>query len=319
MGFFVVNQAGTVEASVTARVRCGGTTSGKDLTVQAGSFFPLQVGNTWIYRMNSRNVTSAYVTRSITGTEELGGQTYYVLTSDGAVIMHLRGDPDGRIWRFTGTNAAPKEDLLLDPSVVAHAPFNSPLGAFPDAALQTLGDPLGREDQIYVRGLGLAQTESRLLSGSSGGFSSGLYLAEARLDGIRVAIPTPKLSLSLENSELDVTGKKVTNCAVPYYCAACGFGGADGPGVYKPCAQVRLEGNASSAYTLELELLNEAGEVVFRAPEASGGPGDWLRYVQVQLYSQPNRPIPLGAYSVVTRLKNNGVTLATSTRALQIF
>ncbi len=318
MMFYLVNQAGAVEATAKARVRCGGSTAGSDVAFQSGSFFPLQVGNTWIYRVNSRSVTSSYVVRSIARTEELGGQTYFVLTSDGAVLQRLRGDSEGRIWRFTGTATSPKEELLLDPQASTRGPFASELGSFPDAASQIVTEGLGRDDTVYVRGVGLMRTESRLLSGSSGGFSSGLYLVEARLDGIRLGLAAPRLSVSIESPVLDVTGKKVTNCAIPYYCVACGLIGADGPGVYKPCAQARVEANATTPFTVELELADAAGQVVFRGPQTAGGPGDAVRYIQLQLYAQPNAPFPPGTYSLTTRLRAGAVVLATATAVIQI-
>ena len=259
------------------------------------------------------------MTQTITHTEELGGRTYYVLASEGLPALGLRGDSEGRIWRFTGTATAPKEELYLDPAALTHAPFSSGLGAFPDSVVERGGDALLREDRIFVRGLGLVQSEARLMSGSSGGFASGQYLVEARLDGIHLSIPAARLSLSVENNLLDVTGKKVTNCAVPSYCVACGLIGADPPGTYKPCAQARVESHASTAYTLELELANAAGQVVFRAPQSAGDPGALLRYVQLRLYSAPNAPLPPGPYLVLTRLKSGTDVLATSSIALQIF
>src|SRR5205814_9741460 len=74
---------------------------------QGGSYFPLQVGNTWVYRINSRIGTGNYLTRSITGTEMIGDKTYYVLSQSfpdvatPTVIAKLRGDNAGVIWIAT--------------------------------------------------------------------------------------------------------------------------------------------------------------------------------------------------------------------------
>ena len=47
---------------------------------------------------------------------------------------------------------------------------------------------------------------------------------------------------------LDVTGKNVTNCAIPCYFAACGLAGpVDPPGTYKPCARARVASASPSA------------------------------------------------------------------------
>jgi hypothetical protein len=157
-----------------------------------------------------------------------------------------------------------------------------------------------------------------MLSGSSGGFLSGLELVEARQEGgIRLALPARRFSLSIENTTLDVTAKKVTNCAVPSYCVACGLIGADPPGTYKPCVQARLEAGAASPYTLELELADTAGEVIFRAPEFAAG-GDSLRYVQLPLYSMPNRPFSAGWYIVTGRARSGGEVIGTASLLLRI-
>ena len=80
-----------------------------------------------------------------------------------------------------------------------------------------------------------------MLTGSSGGFTQGRTLVEATVAGIRFPAPAPALKLGMESLTLDVTGRHVTNCAVPCYFVACGLvPGADPPGTYKPCAQARV-------------------------------------------------------------------------------
>src|SRR5215831_17502494 len=95
MQFFLVS-SGAVVAQVTAQVRCGATPRTVDQGLANGSFFPLKVGNTWIYRYNNRLITNDYVVRTITGTETHNGLTYYVVTNtypgDPSVLLKLRGD-----------------------------------------------------------------------------------------------------------------------------------------------------------------------------------------------------------------------------------
>jgi hypothetical protein len=169
-----------------------------------------------------------------------------------------------------------------------------------------------------VRGIGLAHTESQLRTGSSGGFTGNLDLVEVRMEGIRLAVPVPRLSVGMESAVLNVSGKKVTNCAVPSYCAACGLLGADPPGTYKPCVQARIEGRADTDYTFELELQDASGRVVYRAPAVAGASGELLNYVQLQLYAPPNQPVPAGMYTLVGRLKSGPDVLATAAFALRI-
>ena len=285
LGFFLVNQQGVAEAQATARVRCGSA-------AEPASYFPLQVGNQWVYRLDSRLQTSDYVTRTISGTAQVGGLTYYTVSDQtGQVVMRLRPDADGRILRLSG-NA---EAILVDPKTASADSLTGPLGVFADAlrVVTTMGG-LIREESVYVRGIGLAKSSSTMLTGSSGGFILGLELVEARLDGgIRLVLPAAQVSLSIEKTVLDVTGRKVTNCAVPSYCVACFL--ADPPGTYKPCVQARVEGRPGA----DLELHNAAGTTVFRAAALAGS----LRYVQVPLYSRPNEPLAPGLYTLVVKAK----------------
>lgn len=147
-----------------------------------------------------------------------------------------------------------------------------------------------------MRGIGLVKSESRLLTGSSGGFAIGLELVEARLDGgLRLTVPAPLVSLSIEATVLNVSGRQVTNCAVPSYCVACGLIGADPPGTYKPCAQARVEASKPA----ELEVRNALGATVFRAPSSQAV----FRYVQLPLYSKPNEPLLPGLYTLVATIE----------------
>ncbi len=311
--FLLVNPQGSVEASVTARLRCGGAPSTLDPVFRTGSYWPLLVGNTWIYRQNTRQVTSAYSTRTITRTEELGCRTYFVLTGDVA-RTRLREDPEGRIWRFTGTAASPREEILLDPAKAIRAPFIHALGTFPEAASQNVSTGLELDSQVYARGIGLVRSQARLMTGSSGGFTDSLELVEVRLDGVRLALPAPQLSLSVESTALDVTNKRVTNCVIPIYCIACI---SDPAGTYKPCAQARVDVRASAPYALDLELVNSAGQAVYRAP-AVNGVGELLRYIQLPLYARRNEPFAPGTYTLVTRLRTGTEVRATSSLTVRI-
>jgi hypothetical protein len=59
--------------------------------------------------------------------------------------------------------------------------------------------------------------------------------------GIHFSALQSTMELSIESLNLDVSGMKATNCAVPCYFAACyPAPGADPAGTYKPCAQARV-------------------------------------------------------------------------------
>ncbi len=319
--FFLVGADGAVQASATARVRCGGASS----PVPPGdSFYPLAVGDTWVYRVDSRVVTSDYVTQTVSGLEEIGGRTYFVITTYAGdrrtTAMLVRQDADGRILRFTGSEEAPAEEVWLDPASAAQTGYVGPLGSFGDAVMQTMRQGLIQTMLTFVRGIGLVHTRADLLTGSSGGFTDGLDLVEVRLaGGIHLEVPAPHLSLAAESTVLDVSGRKVTNCAVPCYFVACGFGpGTDPPGTYKPCAQVRVSASAEGDFFTQLELLNAAGDVVFEAPAAMAPAGETLRYVQVPLYSAPNVPLPAGVYRLMGRMTVGGEEAASEVLTVEI-
>ena len=195
--------------------------------------------------------------------------------------------------------------LLLDPTAARLGPHSFAFGTSPDAAFVTQTDSLVSTASVYVRGIGLSRSDQTLNTGSSGGFLAGQQLVEVRLaGGVHLSIRTSRIALSMENASLDLTNKKAPNCAVPSYCTACSLIGADPPNTYKPCAQARVEGSASGRYNFELELRDSTDQVVYRAQPSPAVNGDLLRYVQIQLYSSPNVPIPPGDYKLIGRLKS---------------
>jgi hypothetical protein len=162
--------------------------------------------------------------------------------------------------------------------------------------------------------------------GSSGGFTDGLDLVDVRVDGVHLSVPAPKIGLSIENTDLDLTDQLVPNCAIPCYYGACGIGSPyDKPGVYRPCAQTRIDASSATAgYAVLLQLLDSGGNVVFQnsltAPVAST-----LNYVRVPLYTMPvpnpNYPfvlLPAGDYKLVGSIMNGSTTEATSSIAVHI-
>ena len=63
--FYLVDQSGAIEASATASEQCANTPPMIDQGLASGSYFPLNIGNTWIYKYNDRVVTASYLTRTI--------------------------------------------------------------------------------------------------------------------------------------------------------------------------------------------------------------------------------------------------------------
>ncbi len=75
----------------------------------SGSYFPLAVGNTWIYKYNDRIVTASYVVETISGQQYVAGQFYYVLTQTSpgpaTTLALLRADSSGVIYQYTTPTA----------------------------------------------------------------------------------------------------------------------------------------------------------------------------------------------------------------------
>ncbi len=323
--FLLVNQSGVVEASAIAHVSCGGTIRTIDTGLPGGSYYPLQVGNTWIYRNNSRVITGSYVRRSITGTETIAGKTYFVLTQDSSVIAKLRGDANGVIRMATNQG----DKVYLDPgsSSVQKTSYSGPIGDFSDA-LNSSGfvDALDFDSSTFVRGIGLAHLTTELVAGSSGGFLNSLDLVEVSLPGVHYSVPASTVSLSIETAELDVTGKLVPNCAMPCYFTACGIGGSpDPPGTYRPCGQTRIEALAAAPGSeVRLRLLDSAGAVLFTSSSTADANGRSLSYVRLPVYTSP-RPnsidftlLPAGQYRLTGQVLDAGQETASTSINLRV-
>lgn len=337
--FVLVTDTGTELARVTAKVSCGATPDPLDAALAAGAWFPLRIGNQWIFRYNSRSVTSSYLTWTITGTEQRGERTYFVLSSNpsggAASGTLLRSDDDGRVYRIRDT-APQNEELWLDPTATPdpsavlkirqrNVTYNSPLGTFPGGLLYDNFAGLIMETGTFVRGLGLMESNFRLLSGSSGGFIQGLQLVSARIgEGIRLATPAATLQFGVESTRLDVTNKKVSNCAIPCYFTACGLAGADPPDTYKPCFQARiniqhpLDGSVLAA---EIELRDPSDRQVFQTTvplTKAGVLAEFTAFQQVPLYAKPNEPFAPGNYRLNGRLKRNGEDAGSTSMPIRI-
>lgn len=302
--FVLVDRNGRELARTQAIVRCAEPSA-------ADSYFPLQVGNIWVYRYNDRSITSDYVTWRVTGTEQNYGQPWYVVAP-----YRYRTDGYGRIYRIAPGASGPQ--LWLDPSpqpdpgalltVQARGMrFVAPLGSFPDSlSYHTWSSSLISEGGTFARGLGLVAQTSDMATGSSGGFFTGLELVYAKVGDRLLSTAMASIDVAAEKQTLDVTGKQVTNCAVPCYFVACYLmPGADPPDTYKPCFQVRVRLTdptiAASAGTaaLKIELLDGQDRAVWQVTRKFESPdAEQVLYQQIPLYSAPDQPLPAGAYRV---------------------
>ncbi len=312
LAFVLVDAGGSELARVTAQVQCSARPDPVATALGSSPYFPLQVGNVWVYRINSRVVTSSYVMRRVVRTETIGGKIWFVV-ADGSVETHYRTDDLGRVYQLDFSGA---EKLWLDPTATPDPsatlkvqykgiPYRGALGSFADSlGYQNFGG-LIIETGTFVRGIGLVSNSGDMITGSSGGFTSGLDLVWARVGAnLRFGAPATGVELSVESTDLDLSGGGVTNCAVPCYFTACGIApGADPAGTFKPCFQsgVRLHDPSpfESGRVVVFDLLDSNGTAVFHVTQqvtAGGEQEDGVIYQQIPLYSAPNVPVPLGAY-----------------------
>lgn len=323
LAFYLVDQTGQVEASATAQAKCGSATPTVDQGLGSGSYFPLAVGNTWVYKYNNRIITSDYVVESITGQQAFGGQIYYVLTltspGPATTLALLRADASGVIYQYTSKG----EQVYLDPKAASPTKYLSPLGTFNDAimpAAQNSGNIL-LTTSIYARGIGLVNSQTFMETGSSGGFTDGMDLVDVQVDGYHLSVPAAKISLSVENATLDLTNQLVPNCALPCYFVACGFIGPPDPaGTYRPCAQARIEtSGAAAGYAVLVELLDSSGKAVFQSSTQPSFPTN-LNYIRVPMYTgtTPFTLLAPGNYTLVGNMTLGGATVASASIGVQI-
>jgi hypothetical protein len=285
------------------------------LPAQPTSYFPLEVGDHWVYRTDSRLSTGTYQTWRIDRTETFNGNQYFTMSIYGPSGLlgesRFRTDDQGRILILTSDG----DQLFLDPHPNGQpgelhpgalgGSYKTAVGTFTDTLTYTNPQGLIFESGMLARGVGLLWSTNDMLTGSSGGFTDGRVLVEAVVGGGTIRYTaTAGFHLGMESLTLDVSGKNVTNCILPCYFAACGLGGPqpDPPGTYKPCtrARVSLENwPADASHTVHVSFVASDGTVLsdqhYTLPAA---PGDVVDTVQVPLYSAPNQPYPPGVYQL---------------------
>jgi hypothetical protein len=137
--------------------------------------------------------------------------------------------------------------------------------------------------------------------------------------GTHLPAPSAAVTLGIESVNLNVSGKQVTNCAVPCYFVACGLmPGADPPGTYKPCAQARVElanWPAGASRSVRLQLLASDGTAAYdQTLVLDAAPDRSVTFIQVPLYSAPNVPLAAGAYQLVAKSGDGAAQSALAVR-----
>ncbi len=298
---FVLVYQQQVVGQATAHLACLGAGALVEAQTKLG-WLPLQVGNRWVYRLDTRTSTAGYVVWEVTDTRDWNGRTYFEVRGDG--LNYFRSDEEAKVWRWVNGS----EVLYLDPAVRQNAESSLPVdsvvgeaetafGRFPGQADYQFIAGLRGETGSFVRGLGLVSRTGTLMTGSSGGFTDGLRLVEARIANRLIYRPAePAVRLSVESTRLNVTGRTAPNCAVPCYFVACYLvPGADPPGTYKPCVRVSLE-SGQLADTVADITLERNGTILTRTQRTGSGAA------QLPLYGDQNQAVPPGRYSITVNV-----------------
>jgi hypothetical protein len=280
-----------------------------------GTYFPLDVGDRWVYREDDRLTTAQYQTWRVDRTATQNGTVYSVIAIEGPGTSYaeywFRANSSGQVYILTGNG----EQLFLDPNIVAPnsgevqltgpgGAVTTPLGTFPDTVNYVNPMGLELESGTLARGIGVLSSTTILETGSSGGPTLIRTLVEAVVaGGIHFPALTSAVDLGIESLNLNVSAMQVTNCAVPCYFVACGLlPGADPAGTYKPCARARValrNWPAGLSRTVRLQLLAPGGAAAYdQTLTLDAAANDSVTFVQVPLYSAPNQPLSAGAYQL---------------------
>ena len=333
--FVLVNSSGNEIARAVAAVACQAPSSNLNDQLATQSYFPLEVGNRWIYRYSDRFLTANHRVRWIERTQQEAGETWFVLRDQVAPGTPAseslwRTDSAGRIYRRRNN----RSELFLDPNLnpdpgslgqvqQRNLTLNTIFGRLSNALNYIVRDVGGTETGTLVRGLGPLSIGETVAGGSSGGFFRAIELVEAVIAGkVRFSAPANGLELSPESQTQDLVGRKARNCALPCYFAACGLAGGapDPPGTYKPCMFTRLKVENAAARSLSLELLNSANDAVYSVTRPlAANPHQQLWFETIPLYRAPSVVLPPGPYQLKATLKSEqGETINSSTASVKI-
>jgi len=152
---------------------------------QAGDYFPLEVGNTWLYRLAGAQPETTFRTVSVEGTETLNGREYFRVVYFGRTLF-LRSNADGTIVSFNRQSESEQAWLSLDAAegttFEAHidactntgriesrsVEVTTPVGRFQDtlqARFQGNCADAGVTQQFYAPSIGLVSHEETSIAG----------------------------------------------------------------------------------------------------------------------------------------------------------
>ncbi len=181
---------------------------------QSLDYFPLQVGNQWIYQSTGAGASNQII--EATGTRTLdSGQTYYLVSGFAGDSLPIRRTADNKLVRLNDTG---NEDVLVDfgadtgrefPSAIdactnagtiqsISAPYKGPIGQFDETLVTAYRGncaDAGIQREQYLAFVGLLQRVQTSIAGPR------VYdLVYARVGGaLQVSAPLVSFALSLDN------------------------------------------------------------------------------------------------------------------------
>lgn len=199
------------------------------LVAADASYFPLQVGNQWIYQTTSRWFNGPANVVSIPGKMTFGGTSYFVVEGLGPQTTYLRSDDAGKLFVYdesTGgeaqyadfsTSAGGSYRTAVDPCNSTanvrsrEAKVRTPVGEFEGAfhveypAANCADAGLGAD--YFVPNIGLVKREGITIAGPT-----STELVYARVGGV-VMVTAPELSFSLaiDRAVYDINGVPMLN------------------------------------------------------------------------------------------------------------
>lgn len=304
---------------------------------QQPDYFPLHVGNQWVYRTGGTRGGDP-LTLAITRTAEFGGQSYSLLDGWPRGPYWLRQDADGRVWNYDTT--AQREQLwyafqtpigrVYEESlpwccgraevVSRNAKYEGPIGEAGNALeLRYPGVfQVGLDRELFLPYIGLLHRLE-----NTGGPTVAFYdLVYARVGGVTV-LAEKKVSfrLSLDRSVY------VANLQPPVDPRRA---------VPRMTARLTLRNTQSEPLTLDfpssqiydLAIRNEKGEGVYQWSSNLGfvqvlqtteiGPGEKNWVITVPLAREAGRPLPPGKYTAEAWLTTVGERQYSAKTAFQI-